>query len=507
VIFDEAHHVEAVATEYFSTETSLHAIRRQLNKLVSMREPKGALMRLHRAVLDHDATQLYPPTAQIMRMLGEELPGMRRDLEMVLTGHFEELFHRTLQHFNIERLFPRERRELRISDQVAATSYFSHARDLLQQVFDELSGFVRHLGKLLNLLKFYPDEIARELADARMAVASCHTKLNERAAAVAFFLKAETDQHCRWLELSIWRDRPAVRICAAPLNMAEELRKAVFAKKKTVILTSATLTVENRFDFFARLLGLQLPPDEQGEAATDQSGNLLADIEARTEFLQLGTPFDFQRNCMTGVMLDLPAPLDPQFDVAAQQPILEAIRITGGRAFVLFTSYRSLERVFNALSSELAEEGIVALRQGEMPRHRLLEVFRSTPRAALFATSSFWEGVDVQGRALECLIITRLPFHVPTTPILEARTERIDRNGGNSFRELTVPLAVIRFRQGFGRLIRSKTDRGIVLILDNRLATKDYGKVFMRSLPKTRLMTGTTADVLDSLRSFYAGDA
>lgn len=230
----------------------------------------------------------------------------------------------------------------------------------------------------------------------------------------------------------------------------------------------------------------------------------LEDVTSRTDFLRLGTPFDYKTNCLIGIPTDTPPPTSDTFEAAIEQAVLQTIVITQGRALVLFTSYGSLERLHNRLQGHLADHGITSMKQGEMPRHQLLDVFRGAGRAALFATSSFWEGIDVQGSALECLILVRLPFRVPTTPILEARTERIDKGGGNSFRDLTIPLAVIRFKQGFGRLIRSKTDRGIVLILDNRVVTKYYGRIFMRSLPDARIVKGATKSVIGAFRSFYS---
>jgi ATP-dependent DNA helicase DinG len=226
-------------------------------------------------------------------------------------------------------------------------------------------------------------------------------------------------------------------------------------------------------------------------------------VAQRCDYWLLDSPFDFERNCLVGVPLDLPEPQSPRFETAIEGIVLEVLRLTGGRAFVLFTSHQSLKRVHAALAGPLADAHITALIQGEMPRHRLLETFRSSQRAALFATSSFWEGVDVQGSALECVILVKLPFRVPTTPILEARTERLERLGRDPFNELSIPMAVMKFRQGFGRLIRSRYDRGIVLILDNRVSTRPYGKVFLRSLPPVRVVEDESDRVMRVMRGFY----
>ena len=183
---------------------------------------------------------------------------------------------------------------------------------------------------------------------------------------------------------------------------------------------------------------------------------------------------------------------------------MRSIEISKGRAFVLFTAYGLLNVVYNRLRKEIEDLGHNVYKQGQENRHRLLERFRDDTSSVLFATDSFWEGVDVQGESLESVIITKLPFRVPSEPIIEARVEAIERRGGNAFSEYTVPQAAIKFKQGFGRLIRRKTDRGSVLILDKRVIRKSYGQVFLNSLPEVRIVSGTTDQVFLELQRFYS---
>jgi ATP-dependent DNA helicase DinG len=178
--------------------------------------------------------------------------------------------------------------------------------------------------------------------------------------------------------------------------------------------------------------------------------------------------------------------------------------VTQGGTFVLFTSYGALDRAVNALGPSLRAAGLAVLRQGEMNRQLLLRRFVAEPRAVLFATDSFWEGVDVRGEALRCVIITRLPFRVPTEPIEQARVEAIAERGGNAFAEHSLPQAVIKLKQGFGRLIRSRTDRGVVLLLDSRVVRKFYGRVFLDSLPPARRVVADRETVFAELRRFFA---
>ena len=183
--------------------------------------------------------------------------------------------------------------------------------------------------------------------------------------------------------------------------------------------------------------------------------------------------------------------------------IAEILAATGGGTFILFTAYAALNRATAALQHVLDAQGLTLLRQGSTNRHHLLERFVNTPRAVLFATDSFWEGVDVRGDALRCVIITRLPFRVPTEPIEQARVEAIEERGGNPFAEHTVPQAVIKLKQGFGRLIRAKIDRGAVVLLDSRVVRKPYGRIFLDSLPPARRLIAERARLYAALRRFY----
>jgi ATP-dependent DNA helicase DinG len=207
---------------------------------------------------------------------------------------------------------------------------------------------------------------------------------------------------------------------------------------------------------------------------------------ARCETLQLGSPFDYSKQATLYIETGLPEPSDAnRFLPGACDRIVHYLKQTNGGAFVLFTSYKMLIDVANRLKNTLDDLGLPIFVQGQgAPRKVLLERFRAADNAVLFGTSSFWQGIDVQGEKLRNVIIVKLPFDVPDEPVIEARLEAITRRGGNAFMELSVPQAVIRLKQGFGRLIRSKTDTGIVVILDSRVKTKRYGKMFIEALPE-----------------------
>jgi len=275
------------------------------------------------------------------------------------------------------------------------------------------------------------------------------------------------------------------RLCAAPLDISGQVKEAVLDKLKTVIVTSATLTVGGEFSYLKKRTGFGLLP------------------KARLNELCLASPFDYAAQVFAAVPDDMPEPTGHGFREALEQHILRAVTIVKGGAFILFTSYDLLNKVYSGLVPELTRMGLTALKQGDTNRHTLLAHFRKDHNAVLFGTDSFWEGVDVKGEALRLVIITRLPFQVPTEPVQQARSEKIEADGGDPFREFSVPQAVIKFRQGFGRLIRSRDDRGAVLILDRRVVTKNYGRKFLRSLPDTELVRGSSDEVFQKMREFF----
>jgi len=268
------------------------------------------------------------------------------------------------------------------------------------------------------------------------------------------FILAQGDSHyVYWCES---RGRGTF-LRASPIDVWSELSAKLYPRLETMVCTSATLSTQGGFDYFKERLGL-----------------------GKAEELILPTPFDMQNQVMIYLPPGLPEPNAPAFPKAAAKEIESILGITEGKAFVLFTSHKNMREVYGMLKGKLPYQ---ILLQGEGPKHLLLEEFKEDVSSVLFATGSFWEGVDVPGEALSCVIIDKLPFDPPTEPVTQARIERIANEGGNPFYQYQVPAAIIALKQGLGRLIRSTEDKGVLAILDSRILTKEYGKLFLQNLP------------------------
>ncbi len=299
-----------------------------------------------------------------------------------------------------------------------------------------------------EFLKVELQEMGRRVRDARLGI--------------AMFLEQSAEGHVYWVERT-GKTQQFLTLNAAPIDIAPVLRRMLFREDCSCVMTSATLAVGREDLAYFR--------------------NRIGATEAQP--LQLGSPFNFQKQMKLFVVQKMPDPRDAGYHAALAEWIGHFVDETDGRAFVLFTSYRGMQALSDQMQNFFASRKLNLLVQGQgAPRSRLLEQFKNTPRSVLFGTDSFWMGVDVPGEALSNVIITRLPFAVPDHPLVEAKLELIQERGGDSFTEYSLPEAILKFRQGVGRLIRTKGDHGIVVVLDNRIVTKPYGRAFLNALPK-----------------------
>ena len=311
-----------------------------------------------------------------------------------------------------------------------------------EESYTDLLGALDLISSHLKLIATPPDEILPLFRRAQ-----------ELREALRFIMEEDDERFVYWLE----RRNRGCFLQATPIEVADIVSEKLFNKVETVVLTSATLAVAGGFEFTEKRLGLENP---------------------RT--LVVPGHFDYQKQALLYVPQHLPEPKNPAFTKTAAEEVVRILEHSRGRAFVLFTSYQQMRQVYDKVSFEI---DYPTLMQGTGPRNALLDEFRSTPNCVLFATSSFWQGIDVPGEQLSCVIIDKLPFAVPNDPVVNARIESIRNSGGNPFYDYQIPQAAIALKQGFGRLIRSRSDRGVLVLLDNRITKQRYGQVFFDSLP------------------------
>jgi ATP-dependent DNA helicase DinG len=418
VVFDEAHQIEDVATDYLGSEVSNFSVRYLLDALLSQRTRKGMLTRL--TIHSHEV---------------EAVKGMVDELRMAAENFFLDL-HGVLKKEPVLRI--RQKNVVRDT-----------------------------LSEPLMLLKEALLRIKAETFEEEQEVKAFAARAHGLAAAVRHNLEQDLDGFVYWAE----RENKRERLVASPVEIADTLRTHLFGAKDTVVLTSATLSAAGTFTYIKGRLGL------------DAASELLLD-----------SPFNFEEQAMLYISPGLEDQQATGYQEKFEEELSAILAVTKGRTLVLFTSYGQLRKTAESLRSTMP--GLGFLCQGEMPAYRLIEQFKNIPNAVLLGTTSFWQGIDIPGDALQCVVIAKLPFAVPDDPVIEARMERLK----NPFWEYQVPQATLLFRQGFGRLIRTKTDKGAVAVLDSRIMTKNYGKLFMRSIPKCRV-----TDEREEFKKFFDG--
>lgn len=486
LIIDEAHHIEDSATEYFGSEVTQLGAQMLFGRFI--RQDRGR----ERGLLPFIKVKLIK---EITVLTKKEQDSILEFIDRTILPEIVSVREGLIIAFQAIRSFAAENckqvgRDVRwrlTPDIITSRELSDIHKTLVLPAVEDIHQLVVHLNQLFVRLKKVEgkgDESASPFTIEIGQLGAYRDRLIRLASTLTESTSSTVDPAVvPWIEIDATRTN-IVRLIRSPLHVGKSLAEWVYPNLKTIAMTSATLSVANSFDFLYDRIGLE-----------KLTGRKLLSVA-------LDSPFDFDRQAVLYLPGDMPAPESPKYVEECTKTIGSILSATKGHAFVLFTSFHALNMTFNALEKELRAQGITPLKQGQTARNVLLERFRADTSSVLFATDSFWEGVDVAGESLQCVILTKLPFRVPTEPILQARAEQIDEAGGSSFHDYTMPLAVIKFRQGFGRLIRRKTDRGIIVVLDNRITRKSYGKTFLKSLPPLRHDQSNREALHDSIRGF-----
>ena len=475
LVIDEAHHLEDVAAQHLGSQVSMLGVQRLLGRLE--RNGRGLLPTLAAELATHNDLLAAASRDLLTQSLLDALVAARRGAE--------ELFGRLARRLETE---PGTAPVLRLTDAFADdavwTSGLTVALENLLIAFGRLRDGVETIADRLSL-----DDPADARAQLVGELRGVVRRLDTAAEALKAALQpapAASRTSVRWLERR-GRKTPNLTLAAVPLDLAPVLKDALFDRVETAVLTSATLAAGGEFTFLEERLGLSLPP----------SRVTIREI--------LPSPFDFPSQCVFGIPTDVPEPREDEagHDASVARILVELAHASDGGIFALFTSHGALRRTADAVRGRLGGRWPLLV-QGDGQRDQLLRRFREAGSAILLGTDSFWEGVDVPGRALRVLILAKLPFKVPSDPLTAARLERLTDAGIDGFTHYLVPHAALKLKQGFGRLIRSKTDVGAVILLDRRVVTRRYGEMILEGLPPAAKAIGNWVDVRRVLEEFFA---
>ncbi len=473
LVLDEAHHLEDVAAQHLGTQVSMIGVQRLLGRLE--RNGRGLLPTLAAELSTHQDLMGAASRDLMGRTVLDALSAARR--------WAEELFGRLGRRLDAEQV-------LRFTDAFATDNVWREGLDVA------LDNLLIAFSKLRDGVETIADRLSiDDPAEMRTRLIGELRGVVRRLDAAAEGLKATLQPvgyrppigpAVRWMERR-GRRTPNLTLSAVPLDLAPVLKEALFDRTETVILTSATLAAGGEFTFLEERLGLSLPPSR---------------VTVREI---LPSPFDFAAQCVFGIPTDIPEPREDEsgHGSAVARVLLELAHASDGGVFGLFTSHGALRRAADAIRGHVGGRWPLLV-QGEGQRDQLLRRFRDAGSAILLGTDSFWEGVDVPGRALRVLILAKLPFKVPSEPLTAARLERLTDAGVDGFAHYLVPLAALKLKQGFGRLIRTKSDVGVVVLLDRRVVTKRYGAAMLEGLPPAARAIGNWPEVRREVEEFFA---
>ncbi|HRD55133.1 MAG TPA: helicase C-terminal domain-containing protein [Parachlamydiaceae bacterium] len=491
IVMDEAHHIEDIATEYFAKNVNRLNLLRIIGRLSAEKQTDGygKLSLLKQKIGEYYKNKMFPSEiSSILSRLTIDITADKNDLLTHLVQTFDaitEFMAALLEKDSEDKELKLRLHPYHQTHPLWKNSLVLHAEAFIRSVHKYIRSLEAIDQDIVNLSDEKLNELTKSIRHEILALAN---RLKEAASLLKELILTESKPNkVRWMELQTIGFQDNLHLNDADLDISKACVEFLFSKFAAIILCSATLTSHKNFKFIKSRLGL--------------TEKLLPEKIIKEEIY--GSPFDFKKQALFAVPTDLPDPSDKQFIKAAAEHIWHLVKASNGNAFVLFTSYAMLNQCSGLLEKKFVENRYQLFKQGNESRQKLLEKFKKTERSILFGTDSFWEGVDVAGDALRCVIIVKLPFKVPSEPIVQARSEAILAKGGEPFTEYSLPSAIVKFKQGVGRLIRNKSDRGCIICLDSRILKKGYGKQFLDSLPGCQTFFGLCSEVEKEMSLFY----
>ena len=471
VVFDEAHNIEDTARNYFTFETSKISFGRLMGNIYNRRVVNssngGAIVRLMTYLNESLSSEEY-----------EKVDELKEDVIAELNVFYDkgiDIFDKLIYLFSENN----DNKEIKIKidkQKMRSNKAFREVMEINSQFKESYGNLVMKINKFLNKVNNYNLE---DKDGFLFEFSRYYERLKQYYKKFEFILEGKEEGYVYWANVTTVR--PNVKLYATPFDISDELNDNLFNKLDRMIFTSATLAVDNKFDYYKKSVGL------------------VKENPKKIDEKIVKSPFDYEKQMKVYIPEDALDPTNTEFMRDLEGFVEEVIKSTKGHCFLLFTSYSTLNFLYSRLKTRFSQKEYTLIRQNDFPRHEMIEIFKNSKNPVLFGTDSFWEGVDVQGDQLKSVIITKLPFKVPNDPVTEAIIENIKRNGQNPFNDYQVPQAVIKFKQGVGRLIRSKSDSGNIIILDNRVIKKMYGKKFLAALPRNKIV-GSKNEILERMK-------
>lgn len=476
-VLDEAHHIEEVVSDHFGKETDYFTFLKLLDRLSST-ESDGMMNTLREL-----SNLLEVPKYETYLAKWD---GLFLDVKNELDDLFKQIKTICVTKAKSSRSSELTKQTLRYTNEDIESALWEPVLEMEERAKQYISDLVKPVKRLLKSFDQFEEHLTIKQKGFLVDIEGLLNDLQDEAAVLHHLLSCPLSQEVYWMEAESKGPRHAVTLYAKPVEIDQILADQFFGKKSSVVLTSATMSVKNKFSYISERLGLL------------DFGPLNA---------QLPSPFKYEEQAKLMVPTDIPLinEVDQKTFVAKiSTSLYEIAKVTKGRMLVLFTSYEMLKETHSAFKSLMGQEEFVLIAQGvdSGSRARLTKNFQRFDNAILFGTNSFWEGIDIPGDDLSCLVIIRLPFTPPDQPVMAAKSEKLKAEGGNPFYDLSLPQAIIRFKQGFGRLVRSSRDKGAVFVFDRRMIETRYGKSFIQSLPKLPVSIKPVNDLVEELRDW-----